>query len=568
MNTVIHALWVGEDQSALIMPASVPLATAAVNAELTQYLQDSWKAIIDADVDGPNSEPAKIDTEKPLFGGRSVTKRLARTVFVGAAPTIGTAHKGLEAQRVFLGAAVPGDVVGNFHSALNQLADRGTYFYSGSGRYWYDLQANISRRAKDHADRIPKEEVWVEIITRLEGQAKNRGAFAGVHVCPEETGDIPDIDEARLVVMHPRLAHRRDSTDSSSAHAFAMQAAEHRGSASRVNRNMVVFLAADESRMDELDRAVRTYLGWSEVLAKQKELDLTDNQKVQAAEKRRQAGEVVESRLLGTYQWALVPRGQPVAIEVTKVEGQATSLAERVSRRLENDGALATQQAGAAIRHQLNDQAAALWKDGHVAVGDLWKTYAQYPYMPRLTNRDVLYAGLRQAPMLWEQDGFALADNYDSARQRYTGLVLPSDEEQISIADQTLVVRPDAAIAQRAAETVEPEKDGGTDSDIAPGGASEGDRAEPGAGEAGTPLSPHKTRFFASKRLSSDRYAMDFKNVADEILAHLAAAPGATVRITLEIEAIAPEGFDESKVRVVSENAATLKFEQSDFEEQ
>jgi hypothetical protein len=50
MSTVIHAPWTGEDASPLIMPGSIPLATANVNAELTQYLQDSWKAIIDADV--------------------------------------------------------------------------------------------------------------------------------------------------------------------------------------------------------------------------------------------------------------------------------------------------------------------------------------------------------------------------------------------------------------------------------------------------------------------------------------------------------------------------------------
>jgi hypothetical protein len=60
---------------------------------------------------------------------------------------------------------------------------------------------------------------------------------------------------------------------------------------------------------------------------------------------------------------------------------------------------------------------------------------------------------------------------------------------------------------------------------------------------------------------------MDFKNVADEVLAHLTANPGATVRITLEIEATAPDGFEESRIRVVSENASTLKFEQSGFEE-
>lgn len=114
MSTVIHALWTGEDASPLIMPGSIPIATATVNQELTQYLHDSWKTIIDADVDGPHSEPARIDKEKPLFGQRSLTKRLARTVFFGAAPTIGSAHKGIETQRVFLGTAVPGDVPGNF----------------------------------------------------------------------------------------------------------------------------------------------------------------------------------------------------------------------------------------------------------------------------------------------------------------------------------------------------------------------------------------------------------------------------------------------------------------------
>jgi len=230
MNTVIHALWAGEDQSPLIMPGSIPIGTAAVNSELTQYLQDSWKAVIDADVDGPNAEPVRIDAGKPLFGQRSLTRRLARTVFFGAAPTIGSAHKGLETQRVFLGTAIPGDVPGNFHSALAALADRATYFYTSGGRYWYDLQANISRRAKDLAERLHIEEVYAEVAKRLASQAKTRGAFAGVHVCPEDAADIPDTDEARLVILHPKLTHKRGVGDSD-AIVFAKAATEHRGAA-------------------------------------------------------------------------------------------------------------------------------------------------------------------------------------------------------------------------------------------------------------------------------------------------------------------------------------------------
>lgn len=559
MNTVIHALWVGEDQSPLIMPASIPIGTAAVNSELTQYLQDSWKAVIDADVDGANAEPVKIDAGKPLFGQRSLTRRLARTVFFGAAPTIGSAHKGLDAQRVFLGTAVPGDVPGNFHSALAALADRATYFYSAGGRYWYDLQANISRRAKDQAERLPAAEVYAEIDRRLRDQAKTPGAFAGVHVCPEDAADIPDTDEARLVLLHPKLTHKRGVGDSG-AIAFAKGATEHRGAANRTHRNMLVYLAGDRDRLEELERSVREYLGWSEILAKEDDLNLTTSQRNQAAERQAKASETSDARLLGAYQWALVPTGQPIEIQSTKVEGQAASLAERVSRRLGNDGALAVQHAAPAIRHQLDTAAAKLWADGHVTVGVVWRLYAEYPYMPRLRDRAVLDAGLTGPQLLWEQEGFALADGYDETTEKYRALILPTDDVTAAVTDATLIVRPERAMAQRAAELP---------ADQEPGGSEPGAGAEPGPGPEPDvdPQQAGRTRFFGSKRLQADRYASDFKKLADEILGPLGATPGVTLNVTIEIEATTPEGFDDAKVRTVSENAATLKFEQTGFED-
>lgn len=564
MNTVIHALWVGEDQSPLIMPGSIPLSTATVNSELTQYLQDSWKAIIDADVDGPNSEPAKIDQAKPLFGQRALTKRLARTVFFGAAPTIGAAHKGIETQRVFLGTAIPGDVPGNFHSALNQLGDRATYFYSGQGKYWYDLQANITRRAKDQAERLHKEDVWAEIVRRLADQSRTRGDFAGVHVCPEENSDIPDTDEARLVILHPKVTHKK-GTDSGAVQ-FAQKATENRGTGHRAYRNMVVFLAADQDRMGELESAVRDYLAWSTVLTQAAELDLTGNQKAQAEEKKRQADQTVGSRLLGAYQWALVPEqpdaGAAFTIAVQKAEGQAASLAERVSRRLGNDGALNTQQAASPIRQTIS-RIPKVWEAGHVSMGDLWKLYASYAYMPRLRDRQVLNRGVVNQPMLWESEGFALADSYDSAAGRYVGLVAGNGQLPIQVTDQTLIVQPDVAAAQLdrdrseasepEAETVISERDADSESAVK--------ETEPGVHQPQL-----KKRFFGTKELNPDLYAVDFKKVADEVLAHLRTA-GVHLTVRVEIEATSTTGFDEAKVRTVSENANTLKFEQSGFED-
>ena len=58
-------------------------------------------------------------------------------------------------------------------------------------------------------------------------------------MCPESNADIPDTDEARLIVLHPKVAHKRGSD--SPAKAFAQKATEQRGTANRTNRNMLVF---------------------------------------------------------------------------------------------------------------------------------------------------------------------------------------------------------------------------------------------------------------------------------------------------------------------------------------
>ncbi len=565
MSTVIHALWIGEDASPLIMPGSIPLATANVNAELTQYLQDSWKTIIDADVDGPNSEPVSIDKEKPLFGQRTLTKRLARTVFFGAAPTIapGSRHKGIGTQRVFLGTAIPGDVPGNFHAALTQLGDRATYFYSGSGKYWYDLQPNITRAAKDQAERLHKEDVWKEIATRLLGQSRMKGDFAGVHVCPEANADIPDTDEARLVILHPKYAHKR-GTESAAKH-FVRKATEQRGSANRSHRNMLVFLAADEARLEELDTATRDYIGWKHVLDSEADLDLTQNQRNQAAQRKAQADQTVTARLLQTFTWALVPAqpdaSAPFLIRETKADGQSDSLAERVSRRLGNDGDLSTRQAAATIRLAIG-KVPQIWKHGHVSLGALWGLYSQYPYMPRLRDRKVLNEGVVDMPMIWQTDAFALATGYDDSAGRYIGLWAPEDMANApSATDSLLLVRPDVAAKQRDAEMLATPGVSETPSD---GDAKK--HFEPDPDHAGVYHGKLKTRFYGVKTLNSNKIALDFKNVADEIIANLR-EQGIELVVRIEIEATKATGFEDGQVRTLSENAVTLRFDQSGFEE-
>mgnify|MGYP001192263004 CR=1 FL=1 len=59
---------------------------------------------------------------------------------------------------------------------------------------------------------------------------------------------------------------------------------------------------------------------------------------------------------------------------------------------------------------------------------------------------------------------------------------------------------------------------------------------------------------------------MRLVQVAEEIIAVLAADPDVDVKVTLEIEAGFPSGASDQTKRAVTENAKTLSFKNADWE--
>src|SRR4029078_8063308 len=101
MAAVIHSLWEKAGRKPLILPSTIPIDDPRVQSELTRYLSDNWAPIIEKDVDGPASLPAKIDGEQAATLGRvHATRRVARTIYLGSAPTADAAHRGLEDRRI------------------------------------------------------------------------------------------------------------------------------------------------------------------------------------------------------------------------------------------------------------------------------------------------------------------------------------------------------------------------------------------------------------------------------------------------------------------------------------
>lgn len=584
MSAVIHTLWERDDKGLMILPASVPVDASSVKSELTRYLPEVWDPIIEKDIDGPNSLPLKIDRENPMLGRYSAARRVARTLYLGSAPTQDATKKGLEDRQIKLGCVQPGETSGTFGDALRKLADQATYIYVDGSRYWYSTQPSVNRLAEERAERYHAEDVTEEIRRRLTEEARHRGDFSKVHSCPAGSGDVADEPEAKLVILSPDYPHSA-KTESSAARQAAAEML-NRGSAGRNCGNMLVFLAADKTRLADLDKAVRSYLAWQSIEKDKVSLNLDPFQANQVEQRLAGSDSAVKVRIPETYVWLLVP-GQKLpepgqafpAVEWQefRLQGQEW-LAERASKKLKNDGLLITSMAGTILRFEMDR--VPLWRGNQIGVKQLVDDFAKYLYLGRVKNAQVILDAIQDGVgrLTWQQETFAYADYYDATADRYRGLEA-GRRPNVQFNANSVVVKPEVAAAQI-------EKDSAPATTLpADGGASDGAGtwAEPASGAptvlggatgtgTGTgvvkPKAPVLRRFHGSTKIDATRLSRDVDLIASSVVQHLAGLLDANVTITVEIEAEIPSGAPDNVVRTVTENCRTLKFEGFGFEEE
>ena len=563
MAAVIHSLWESGDRNPLILPSTIPIDDQRVQNELTRYLPENWTPVIEKDVDGPGALPLRIDAETPNLGKLSAARRVARTVYIGSAPTSAAAHRGIDDSRVKLGCVMPGETPAIFGDALRRLAAAATYLYQDSARVWYATQPTVTKLAEDRAEQLrgQSDEVVAELEKRLKADLRTQGDFERIHPMPQSGADVPDDLDARLVVLSAEQPYSREAENA--AEIAAKEILEMRGNTPRLYRNSLVFLAVDRVRWQDLDEALRRYLAWESILRDRVELNLDPHQARQAETQRSAASDTVTARLPEAYHWLLVPeQSSPQsamswnAIRLTASGG----LADRASRRLRSDEMLISSLGATILRKHLDD--VPLWRGNHVEVRQLVQDFGQFLYLPRLAGPDVLTRAIQDGVGLitWNLDSFAYAESYDEEENRYLGM---RKQETVTVTPESraLVVKPDVAGEQIEREKPrEPEEQTSGDSE-------EVDRGEGTEPESPEPPKPKARRYHGAVTLNAQRVGRDAGQIADEVIAHLSGIVGSEVSVTLEIHAEIPDGAPENVVRTVTENSQTLKFESHGFEE-
>jgi predicted AAA+ superfamily ATPase len=560
MATAIHELWIQGDKSLLIMPSSLPLNAPRVKNELLRYLPDVWNNILDKDIDGDRSEPFKIDQENPRFGGRMASRRVARTIFLGSAPSVGGQRvRGIEDIRIRLGVVQPGEQVSLFDDALGKLLDRLTHLYSGNQRYWFDTQPGLRRVVTDRAGRLDFPTIKAEVEKRLKA-VRERGDFHAIHVCPS-SADVPDEQEARLVVLPIDATHKSGRADSEALHQANMFL-DKRGDIPRQFKNMLVFLAPDLELAPGLDLDLRQYLAWSSVVEDADSLNLDGYQRRQAAQNKERTDESVDIRIKEAYCWLLVPTQEgsgPITWTIVKIPSGEESYVSNVVRKLRSAELLLTKWSPALLKMELDKW---IWKDqANIGIQKLWEYMCKYPYLTRLKDSDVLMQTIRDGVTSPAKDYFAYATGIGNDG-RYLGLRIGSDPGNVYLDSSSLLVKPDVALRQLQQENVVTSTGTSEQKET----QSEEKKEQSIQTSLDVPLA-NARRFFGTVELDPTRLGRDAGKINEEVVQHLQSILDSKVEVTLEINAELPKGIPENIQRTIMENCKTLKFKNFSVEE-
>lgn len=585
MAKVIHRLWESGNNDLMIQPGSLPLSDPDTQNEAIYYLAQGWNPVLDKEIDGNMAVTTELDNTRPLFGTIHACRRIARSVFLGSAPDAGLVggakhHRGLERERVLLGCAQPGQVLGHYKDGIRALEDKLQYFNFASNRYWFDTRPNLRREMEDRKRRFDlREHVYPFIKERLKFV---NGGFGGIHVFTQ-SGDVPDDFRLRLVVLPPTVAFSR------AAQAPALEAAlailKNRGDQPRQRQNRLLFLAADADSVSRLNDQVTSALAWRSIVADVTEgrLNLDQHQSKQAINSSDLATEALGRMVRETYKWLLAPMQEAKAgrgigdiqWDHHLINPAVVNRTEEIEKTLREHELVISEWAPVHLAKMLH---AWFWKDSPTAGAvDVWQKTCCYLYLPRLRDADTVRAAINAG--VASRDFFGIA--YGQEDERYQGFHF--GERTTAIFDETLLlVEPGVAagfsvvLAEEAAQRDEARKskDSGESKpdEVKPasdGGANPTPGGNMPATVAGTVSTAptKKTMFFGSLELDPVKAKLQFSDVAEEVLMLFTQKPGVKVKISIEIEAESLIGFDDGTQRAVRENCNQLKFKNHSFED-
>lgn len=289
LSLVIYSL--KDSKLPYISLADFSLADQYLRQELIKHIGPEYNSVIAQDITDANAGSKKVDATLPdSYRGLFLGSRAATTIFLysfsGASETGATLA---EIKRTATTLNNPASVV---VEAVEQLKSQLFYLQFQRDKYFFSNQPNLNRILLNKIENIRDEQVFEIEKSLLQGQIKCR-EFKG-YIWPENTADIPDTEEFKLVVLKEGKKETIEAIIKNS------------GNTPRVNCNPLVFLYPSEEDKINYVKAVKEFLA-CKAIKEDKHIQLTEEQKKEVQNKIASLEQDLKRNILRLYRRYALP---------------------------------------------------------------------------------------------------------------------------------------------------------------------------------------------------------------------------------------------------------------------
>jgi hypothetical protein len=456
---------------------------------------------------------------------------------------------------------MPGDQPSVFGEALRRMQETSAYLYAEGDRYWFSTQPTLNQLADDKARGYDAAVIDADIELRLRNEEKLRtpGGFPRLHFGLPDPTVVEEALEAALIAFGPSSPHDPKRPLESPARRLAIDVLEKRGNGQRLYRNRLYFVAADAAALEDVRRAVRQARAWSSITSDD---DLSGPQKREAASRSERAEQAAVHALRTAWRHLFWPDAAAVENVEDSARGFAIETVAISNRNGEGIAKAAWEKArGDAVNEQLGAPILKLdldkvWPVDRTALPltDLRDWYFRFPYLTRLRDVTVLTTAINAALGRIDADfgcGLLAADG-----ETIVNLTLDRPASPGFVDGAVLIRRTDALARLAPAPALLP----------VAGTLSIPAQPLPAGSPPESPREQLPNRFYMTVDLDPQRPGPLVSQIAQSILSEILRVSGGTIKVRLDIEAQAGEGYPQDVVSTVRDNANTLRIKNANFE--
>ncbi len=370
---------------AFIRLADFNLANPEIRRELLKIIGDQYDTVISADITSATAGAKKVDK---AFGESLIPYRLgtksATTIFMHSFHAGSKHHRGATLDEISLSTLDFGYSSSDVEAAVAKLEKNLFYLNKQNERYFFSPVPNLNKIIIDAMETIEESEVEELEKTRLQKAFKGLRDVEVV-IWPKWSSDVRDTHNLKLIVLK---GYDRE---------LMKEIREKAGNTNREYKNVLIFLAPDESMRPEFLSTAKRYLALKKIKEKESELNLTNEQRRKISNELSEFENSRKSRLSlalrNMYRIVVVPSTRDFKeFSLGKAPSPELKFWEEIKEIL-----FEKKQLFEKINPQVIWMKYLQGRDGgYIETKELYEHLLKTPGEPRPLNRDAVTAGIKE----------------------------------------------------------------------------------------------------------------------------------------------------------------------------